>query len=79
MEIAQMVFASHNLKVECVLDVLGHEGRRHFQSYEDIPKEIASRIGYLVITETRRPYKAYGIVKSNEVDKEILVPAFMKI
>ena len=79
MEIAQMVFAAHNIEVVCVLDVLAHEGQRHFQSYADIPKETVSRIGCLVITETRRPHKVYEIVASNNGGKEILVPAFMKI
>ena len=79
MEIAQMVFAAHNIEVLCVLDVLAHEGRRHFQSYVDIPKEMVSQIGCLVITETRRPHKAFEIVVSYECGKEILVPGFMKI
>ena len=79
MEIAQMVFATHNIEVVCVLDVLAHEGQRHFQSYFDIPKEMVSRIGHLVITETRRPHKVFEIMASTEVDKEILAPAFMKI
>lgn len=79
MEIAQMVFATHNIEVVCVLDVLAHEGQRHFQSYSDIPKEMVSRIGHLVITETRRPHKVFEIMASTEVDKEILAPAFMQI
>ncbi len=79
MEIAQMVFAAHNIEVACILDVLAHEDQRHFQSYADIPKQLASRIGCLVITETQRPHKAFEIVTSNESGKEILVPAFMKI
>ena len=79
MEIAQMVFAAHNIEVVCVLDVLAHEGQRHFQSYVDIPKEMVSRIGCLVITETRRPHKVFEILASTEVGKEILAPAFMKI
>lgn len=79
MEIAQMVFATHNIEVVCVLDVLAHEGQRHFQSYFDIPKEMVSRIGHLVITETRRPHKVFEIMASTEVDKEILAPAFMQI
>jgi DNA-binding MarR family transcriptional regulator len=78
-EIAQMVFAAHNIEVVCVLDVLAHEGQRHFQSYADIPKEMTSQIGCLVITETRRPHKAFEIVSSALVHKEILAPAFMKI
>ena len=79
MEIAQMVFAAHNIEVVCILDVLAHEDQRHFQSYADIPKEMASRIGCIVITETWRPHKAYEIIASNEGGEEILVPAFMKI
>ena len=79
MEIAQMVFATHNIEVVCVLDVLAHEGQRHFQSYSDIPMDMISRIGCLVITETRRPHKVFEIVSSALVDKEILAPAFMKI
>ena len=79
MEIAQMVFAANNIEVVCVLDVLAHEGARHFQSYADIPTAMASRIGCLIITETRRPHKVYEIVASNEYAVEILVPAFMKI
>ena len=79
MEIAQMVFATHNIEVVCVLDVLAHEGQRHFQSYFDIPKEMVSRIGHFVITETRRPHKVFEIMASTEVDKEILAPAFMQI
>jgi hypothetical protein len=63
----------------CILDVLAHEGQRHFQGYSDIPKEMASRIGCLVITETQRPHKVFEIVASTQVDKEILAPAFMKI
>ena len=78
-EIAQMVFATHNIEVVCVLDVLAHEGRRHFQSYFDIPKEMVSRIGHFVITETRRPHKVFEILASTDVDKEILAPAFMQI
>ena len=78
-EIAQMVFAAHNIEVICVLDVLAHENQRHFQSYSDIPMELISRIGCLVITETRRPHKVFEIVSSASVDKEILAPAFMKI
>ena len=79
MEIAQMVFATHNIEVVCVLDVLAHEGQRHFQSFADIPKETVSRIGCLVITETRRPHKVFEIIASTEVDKEIFAPAFMQI
>lgn len=79
MEIAQMVLATHNIEVVCVLDVLAHERQRHFQSYFDIPKELVSQIGHLVITETRRPHKVFEILASTEVDKEILAPAFMQI
>ena len=78
-EIAQMVFAAYNIEVVCVLDVLGHESQRHFQSYSDIPMDMISRIGCLVITETRRPHKVFEIVSSALVDKEILAPPFMKI
>ena len=31
MEIAQMVFAAHNIEVVCVLDVLSDEGEQHFR------------------------------------------------
>ena len=79
LEIAQMVFAAHSIEVVCILDVLAHEDQRHYQSYADIPKEIASRFGCLVITETRRPHKVFETVSSTMVDKEILAPAFMKI
>ena len=79
MEIAQMVFAAHNIEVVCVLDVLVDEGEQHFQNFRDIPDEIASQIGCLVITETRRPHKVFEILASTEGDKEILAPAFMKI
>ena len=79
LEIAQMVFAAHNIEVECVLDFLAHEGQRHFQSFADIPKAMVSRIGCLVITETRRPHEVFEIILSTETGKEILVPAFMKI
>ena len=79
MEIAQMVFAAHNMEVICVLDVLAHEGEQHFRNFKDIPDEIASQIGCLVITETRRPHKVFEILASTEGDKEILAPAFMKI
>ena len=78
-EIAQMVFATRNIEVVCVLDVLAHEGQRHFQSYSDIPKEMVSRIGCLVITETQRPHKVFEILASTEAEKEILAPAFMQI
>ena len=78
-EIAQMVFAAHNIEVVCVLDVLAHEGEQHFQNFSDIPDEIASQIGCLVITETLRPHKAFEIIVSNAGGSEILVPAFMKI
>ena len=79
MEIAQMVFAAHNIEVVCVLDVLADEGEQRFQKFRDIPDEIASQIGCLVITETRRPHKVFEILASTEGDKEILAPAFMKI
>ena len=79
MEIAQMVFAAHNIEVVCVLDVLADEGEQHFQNFRDIPDEIASQIGCLVITETRRPHKVFEILASTGGDKEILAPAFMKI
>lgn len=79
MEIAQMVFAAHNIEVVCVLDFLADEGEQHFQNFRDIPDEIASQIGCLVITETRRPHKVFEILASTEGDKEILAPAFMKI
>lgn len=79
MEIAQMVFAAHNIEVVCVLNVLADEGEHHFQNFRDIPDEIASQIGCLVITETRRPHKVFEILASTEGDKEILAPAFMKI
>ena len=79
MEIAQMVFAAHNIEVVCVLDVLAHEGEQHFQNFKDIPDEIAAQIGCLVITETRRPHKVFEILASTEGNKEILAPAFMKI
>ena len=77
-EIAQMVFAAHNIEVVCVLDVLAHENQRHFQSYSDIPIEMISRIGCLVIQKPGAPTK-YLNVSSTLVDKEILAPAFMKI
>ena len=79
MEIAQMVFAAHNIQVVCVLDVMAHEGRRHPRSFADIPQEMVARIGCLVITETRRPHKAFEIVASCDCGKDILAPAFMKI
>ena len=79
MEIAQMVFAAHNIDVVCVLDILANESEQHFQNYKDIPDEIASQIGCLVITETRCPHKVFEILASTEGDKEILAPAFMKI
>ena len=79
MEIAQMVFAAHNIEVVCVLDVLADEGEQHFQNFRDIPDEIASQIGCLVITESRRPHKVFEILASTEGEKEILAPAFMKI
>ena len=79
MEIAQMVFAAHNIEVVCILDVLAHEGEQHFRNLKDIPDEIASQIGCLVITETRCPHKVFEILASTEGDKEILAPAFMKI
>ena len=79
MEIAQMVFAAHNIEVVCVLDVLANEGDQYFQNYRDIPGEIASQIECLVITETRRPHKVFEILVSTGGDKEILAPAFMKI
>ncbi|MDC0476551.1 MarR family winged helix-turn-helix transcriptional regulator [Alphaproteobacteria bacterium] len=79
MEIAQLVFAAHNIEVVCVLDVLADEGEQHFQNFRDIPDEIASQIGCLVITETRRPHKVFEILASTEGNKEILAPAFMKI
>ena len=79
MQIAQMVFAAHNIKVVCVLDVLSDEGEQHFRNFRDIPDEIACQIGCLVITETRRPHKVFEILASTEGGKEILVPAFMKI
>ena len=41
--------------------------------------EIASQIGCLVITETRRPHKVFEILASTEGKKDILAPAFMKI
>ena len=78
-EIAQLVFAAHDIKVVCRLDVLAHEGQLHFRSVADIPSEVWSQIGCLVITETRRPHKVFEIVISNQCDKEILTPAFMKI
>jgi len=79
LEIAQMVFAAHNIKVACVLDVLADEGEQHFQNFKDIQDEIASQIGCLVITESRRPHKVFEILASTEGEKEILAPAFMKI
>jgi predicted transcriptional regulator len=79
MEIAQMVFAAHNIKVVCVLDVLARKSEQHFQNFRDIPDEISSQIGCLVITETRRPHKVFEILASAEAGKEILAPAFMKI
>ena len=79
MKIAQMVFAAHNIKVVCVLDVLSDEGEQHFRNFRDIPDEMASQIGCLVITETRRPHKVFEILASTEGGKEILAPAFMKI
>ena len=79
MEIAQLVFAAHNIEVVCVLDVLADEGEQHFQNFRDIPDEITSQIGCLVITETRRPHKVFEILASTEGNKEILAPAFMKI
>ena len=79
LEIAQMVFAAHNIKVACVLDVLADEGEQHFQNFKDIPDEIASQIACLVITESRRPHKVFEILASTEGEKEILAPAFMKI
>ena len=79
LEIAQMVFAAHNIQVVCVLDVMAHEGQRHSHSFAEIPKAMVPRIGCLVITETRRPHKAFEIVASCNCGKDILAPAFMKI
>jgi len=79
MEIAQMVFAAHNIEVVCILDVLAYDDQEQFQNFADIPKEIVSRIGCLVITETRRPHKAFEIMASCHCSKKILAPAFMKI
>ena len=79
MEIAQMVFAAHNIEVVCVIDVLAHESQFNYQSFEEIPKAMVSRVGCLVITETRRPHKAFEIIASCNCGKDILAPAFMKI
>ena len=79
LEIAQMVFTAHNIEVLCVLDVLEHEGKKHFQSPADIPNDLWSQIGCLVITETWRPYKVFEILVSSGAGKEILAPKFMKI
>lgn len=79
LEIAQMVFAAHKIEVVCVLDVLANESPRSFKSFAHISKEMASQIGCLVITETRRPHKAFEIVASCHFGKEILAPTFMKI
>ena len=74
-----MVFAAHNIKVVCVLDVMAHEGQSHSHSFAEIPEGMVSRIGCLVITETRRPHKVFEIVDSCHCGKDILAPAFMKI
>lgn len=79
LEIAQMVFAAHKIEVVCVLDVLANESPRSFNSFAHISEEMASQIKCLVITETRRPHKAFEIVASCHFGKEILVPTFMKI
>ena len=54
MEIAQMVFAAHNIEVVCVLDVLSDEGEQQFQILGTFQMR-SCQIGCLVITETRRP------------------------
>ena len=79
LQIAKMVFAANNVRVICVLDVLAHEEKRYYQNFTDIPEEMVSEIGYLVITETRRPDKVYEVIMSHDIDREILVPVFMKI
>ena len=57
MEIAQMVFAAHSIEVVCILDVLADEGERHYQSFRDIPNEIASRFGCLLSQKPGVPTK----------------------
>ncbi len=79
LEVAQMVFTARGVQTLCVLDVLAHEGTKNYTSWNQLPKEIESQIGFYVMTETWRPHKAYEIVTSSIRGKPLLAPGFMKI
>lgn len=79
LEIAQMVFQSHNVKIRFVVDVLGHDGNQHYKDLSDVPSALMDETDYLVITESERPHKAFEIVSTGKCKTSILPPAFMKI
>ena len=79
LEIAQMVFQSHNVKIRFVVDVLGHGENQHYKDLSDVPSALMDEIDYLVITESERPHKAFEIVSTGKCKTSILPPAFMKI
>jgi DNA-binding MarR family transcriptional regulator len=79
LKIAQLVFAARNIQVVCVSDFSVCNANQRFQSVAEISDKLWSQIGCLVITETLRPHKIFNLLASTDHEKEILVPAFMKI
>lgn len=79
LEIAQMVFQSHNVKISFVVDVLGHGENQHYKVLSEVPLALMGKIDYLVITESERPHKAFEIISTGMCKTSILPPAFMKI
>lgn len=79
LEIAQMVFQSHNVKTRFVVDVLGHLEGRHYKDLSEVPPELLDGIDCLVITESERPHRAFEIVSAGMCNTLILPPAFMRI
>ena len=74
-----MVFQSHNVKTNFVVDVLGHIEGGHYKDLSEVPSELMDGIDCLVITESIRPHKAFEIVSACGCDTLILAPAFMRI
>ena len=79
LEIAQLVFQSHNVQISFVVDVLGHRENKHYKDVAGVPAALMGAVDYLVLTESERPHKAFEIVSGSMCEKLILHPAFMKI
>ena len=79
LEIAQMVFQSHNIRTVFVVDVLRHLNGQYFTSYSDVPEADREQACCIVLTESQRPHRAFDIISSEAQAIPVMTPAFMKI